>query len=65
MARRAANGAWIRCSYAAAKSGMLRGRAVSMWLIAGDTEKADVGGIGAPEIEARYREYLAKTTATY
>jgi hypothetical protein len=50
---------------AAAKSGMLRGRAVRrMWLIDDDTEQGDVirrHGIVDPEIEAQYREYLART----
>jgi hypothetical protein len=53
---------------AADKTGILRGRAVRrMWLIDGDTERGDVirrHGLVAPEIEARYRKYLARTTAT-
>ena len=53
---------------AADKSGILRGRAVRcMWLIDGDGNRGDVirrHGVVAPEIEARYREYLAWTRAT-
>jgi hypothetical protein len=51
---------------AADKSGILHGRAVRrMWLIDGDTlQVIRRHGVVAPEIEARYREYLARTTAT-
>ena len=53
---------------AADKSGILRRRAVRcMWLIDGDGKRGDVirrHGVVAPEIEARYREYLAWTRAT-
>ena len=51
---------------AADKSGILRGRAVRrMWLIDGDTfQVIRRHGVVAPEIEARYREYLARTRST-
>jgi hypothetical protein len=53
---------------AANKSGILRGCAVRcMWLIDGDRNQGDVikrHGVVAPEIDARYRAYLARTTAT-
>jgi hypothetical protein len=52
---------------AADKSAILRGHAVRcMWLIDGDENRGDVirrHGVVAPEIEARYREYLARTKA--
>jgi hypothetical protein len=50
---------------AADRSGILRGRAVRcMWLIDGDGDRGDIirrHGVVAPEIEARYRKYLAST----
>jgi hypothetical protein len=51
---------------AADKSGILRGRAVRrMWLIDGVTlQVIRRHGVVAPEIEARYREYLARTRPT-